>query len=152
MLLLLQGVAVEIPTFKLATETGTHAIEGFTVIFKRQSEGERKKRLRKSMKSITKANRLQKILLAGDEDDNKGLDEVTDAIEKTDMAFEKQLFDDIVGWRGLFDLDGSEVEYDVKTKRELLSAVPFREAILGVWSAATGGVKPEIENEAVAKN
>lgn len=158
MLLLLQGVAVPIPSFKLATEDENKpwTVEGFTVIFARQDEGERKKRARKSFKSVSKAKRLQEILLGiGDKDamdDDATLDKVTTEIEESDKSFEKQLYADIKDWRGLKDTDGSDVPYTSANKKLILQSVPFRNAILSVWSASTGGVLPDAEAEATVKN
>jgi len=151
MLLLQQGVAVEIPKFEVAIEDGTYAIEGFTVIFTRQDDTERKKRLKKSMKALKKAGGFNEALTNMDisEDD---LDKIQSEIDKSEAIYEKQLFEDILSWRGLTDIDGTEVKHTKSNKRELLKSVPFREAILEVWSAATGGITPKAEVEATSKN
>lgn len=150
MKLLQGGVKVAVPAFEIATETGVHQVK-FSILFARQSEKERKARIKKSFKSMRGAKKMAESL-EGNEDDEALMEEIQDNVDATEIEFDKKLFADIIGWESLIDIDGSDVPYSVSEKKALLESPPFRGAILGVWSMATGGVTPVAENEADTKN
>lgn len=150
MKLLNQAVLVPVPPFKVATEDGVFDVD-FSIIFKRITESDRKKRIKKIMDNVAEAAKIASIL----DDKQSSIEAIEKAkieIAENDSAYDKDLFNDIVGWKDLFDTDGSEVEYSVKEKKLILDSPPFIEAIHGIWKAADGGVALDAEAEANLKN
>jgi len=149
--LLTSAVLIDIPAFHIATDVGDFEVKGWKVLFKRQTNTERKKRLGGLKKNLRLMNKMQ-VIMDSDAPSDAALDDIQDKVEVSDDKYEKLLFDDIVGWRELVDLDGEEVPYAVKMKKELLDHEGFKQAVLGVWSLSSGGVKPEVLAEASRKN
>jgi hypothetical protein len=172
MKLLKTGVTIPVPPFKVRFEDEEIEIS-FSIHFKRISQSERKRRLKKLMKSMKGASKLaeeisaQESIEQGLRDDPNADPEtllaavqagevlaadVEGKLDDLDGNLDKDLHDDILGWENLTDVDGSAVEYSKREKEELLDSPPFIEAIKQVWSEADGGVPKEIIAEADSKN
>jgi len=150
MKLLQNSVLIPIPAFQVGGEDGNIDVN-FSILFKRQTTAERKKRqksLRKRLALITKQQQVMSEIT----DDDELLESVQAKMDELDDLADKLLFDDIIGWRDLNEDDGTEIPYSVKDKKAILNHDGFREAILNVWNLSSGNIKPEVVAEADSKN
>jgi len=150
MKLLAKAVLVAIPTFEVGGPDGNIKVD-FSILFKRQKSSESRKRQKALRGSLGAMTNIQ-TLLAAEERDIAAIAEVEDELEGIEKKADKILFDNIVGWRGLKEDDGTDIPYSVEDKKAILDHEGFRTAILEVWSLSTGGVKPEAIAEAKRKN
>lgn len=150
MQILSSAVLVQIPKFIVITDEGEVDVE-FKILFKRQSTTERKKRLKQMRKNL---KLIQKMATLGESegDEAKEIARIQVELDKTEVVADKLLRDDIIGWRELSDVDGSEIKFNANNKAAVLDSDPFREAILGVWSMSSGGVSKEATAAADRKN
>jgi len=148
--LLQSAILVPVPAVTMLTEEGEFTVE-FSLLFKRISEKERKRRLRTAMKSLKLGSRFNKALTDEDVPDDE-LDDIQSQLDKLDANSTDLLLSDIVGWRDLTDLDGGIVPYSEEIKADLLSVVPIRDAILTVWSRASGALDKSVEEGVISKN
>jgi len=156
MKLLSSAVLIQIPKFTVITDEGEQDVE-FKILFRRQPTSERKKRLKHMRENLKLVQKLATVS-AGNDDGMSAEQIAAEAeriqveLDKTEVVADKILRDDIIGWRELFDVDGSEIEFNADNKNAVLDSDPFREAILGVWSMSSGGVNKDASAKADRKN
>jgi len=148
--LLQSAIIVKIPEVTLHLLDGDFTMN-FSILFKRISDKERKLRLKGAMKSLKSSSGYSDALTNADVTEDE-LDAIQKLIDQSEAASDKLLMKDIVGWRDLLDSDGSIVPYNEETKAEILSVVPVRDAILEVWSQASGSVDKAVEDGVISKN
>lgn len=152
MKLLEDGVLVKIPKFDVATSEGTFTVD-FSVVFKRLGNKAKKARDKDLQNNLQMLSELQELLAVdADDRDQDAILKLQNKIAKNEEKYDKYLYEDVIGWKGLKDTDGSDVPFNKANKDQILDSDPFRMAFLQVWRASAGGVTKEALREADAKN